>query len=59
MVLDLAGSLPFKGRGELQYPPLIRLAKPQAQANSSAECGPTHATANSSATLAETSRTSL
>jgi transcriptional regulator with XRE-family HTH domain len=25
MVLDLAGSLPFKGRGELQYPPLIRL----------------------------------
>jgi transcriptional regulator with XRE-family HTH domain len=29
MVLDLAGSLPFKGRGELEYPPLIRLAKPQ------------------------------
>ncbi len=25
MVLDLAGSLPFKGRGELQYPPLIGL----------------------------------
>ncbi len=25
MVLDLAGSLPFKGRGELEYPPLIRL----------------------------------
>jgi transcriptional regulator with XRE-family HTH domain len=25
MVLDLAGSLPFKGRGELKYPPLIRL----------------------------------
>jgi transcriptional regulator with XRE-family HTH domain len=25
MVLDLAGSLPFRGRGELQYPPLIRL----------------------------------
>lgn len=25
MVLDLAGSLPFKGRGELRYPPLIRL----------------------------------
>lgn len=25
MVLDLACSLPFKGRGELQYPPLIRL----------------------------------
>lgn len=25
LVLDLAGSLPFKGRGELQYPPLIRL----------------------------------
>jgi transcriptional regulator with XRE-family HTH domain len=25
MVLDLAGSLPFKGRGELQYPPLIQL----------------------------------
>jgi transcriptional regulator with XRE-family HTH domain len=25
MVLDLAGSLPFSGRGELQYPPLIRL----------------------------------
>lgn len=25
MVLDLAGSLPFKGKGELQYPPLIRL----------------------------------
>ena len=24
-VLDLAGSLPFKGRGELEYPPLIRL----------------------------------
>lgn len=27
MVLDLAGSLPFKGRGELKYPPLIRLSK--------------------------------
>ena len=26
MVLDLAGSLPFKGRGELRYPPLIRLS---------------------------------
>lgn len=26
MVLDLAWSLPFKGRGELEYPPLIRLA---------------------------------
>jgi transcriptional regulator with XRE-family HTH domain len=26
MVLDLAGSLPFKGRGELKYPPLIRLS---------------------------------
>jgi hypothetical protein len=26
MVLDLAGSMPFKGRGELEYPPLIRLA---------------------------------
>ncbi len=26
MVLDLAGSLPFKGRGELNYPPLIRLS---------------------------------
>jgi transcriptional regulator with XRE-family HTH domain len=25
LVLDFAGSLPFKGRGELQYPPLIRL----------------------------------
>jgi transcriptional regulator with XRE-family HTH domain len=25
MVLDLAGSMPFKGRGELEYPPLIRL----------------------------------
>jgi transcriptional regulator with XRE-family HTH domain len=25
MVLDLAGSLPFKGRGELEYPPLIAL----------------------------------
>jgi len=25
MVLDLACSLPFKGRGELQYPPLIGL----------------------------------
>jgi transcriptional regulator with XRE-family HTH domain len=25
MVLDLAGSMPFKGRGELQYPPLIGL----------------------------------
>jgi transcriptional regulator with XRE-family HTH domain len=25
MVLDLACSMPFKGRGELQYPPLIRL----------------------------------
>jgi transcriptional regulator with XRE-family HTH domain len=25
MVLDLACSLPFKGHGELQYPPLIRL----------------------------------
>jgi transcriptional regulator with XRE-family HTH domain len=25
MVLELAGSLPFKGRGELEYPPLIRL----------------------------------
>jgi transcriptional regulator with XRE-family HTH domain len=25
MVLDLAGSLPFKRRGELEYPPLIRL----------------------------------
>jgi hypothetical protein len=25
MVLDLACSLPFKGRGELRYPPLIRL----------------------------------
>lgn len=25
MVLDLAGSLPFKGRGELRYPPLIQL----------------------------------
>ena len=25
MVLDLAGSLPFRGRGELEYPPLIRL----------------------------------
>jgi uncharacterized protein len=25
MVLDLAGSLPFKGRGELEYPPLVRL----------------------------------
>jgi transcriptional regulator with XRE-family HTH domain len=25
MVLDLAGSLPFKGRGELEYPPLIGL----------------------------------
>ena len=25
MVLDLAGSLPFKGRGELEYPPLIKL----------------------------------
>jgi transcriptional regulator with XRE-family HTH domain len=23
LVLDLAGSLPFKGRGELEYPPLI------------------------------------
>jgi len=27
MVLDLAGSLPFKGRGELEYPPLIRLRR--------------------------------
>ena len=27
MVLDLAGSLPFKGRGELGYPPLIKLRK--------------------------------
>jgi DNA-binding phage protein len=27
MVLDLACSLPFKGRGELRYPPLIRLAR--------------------------------
>ena len=26
MVLDLAGSLPFKGRGRLEYPPLIRLS---------------------------------
>jgi transcriptional regulator with XRE-family HTH domain len=26
MVLDLACSLPFKGRGELRYPPLIRLS---------------------------------
>ncbi len=26
MVLDLACSLPFKGRGELEYPPLIELA---------------------------------
>jgi len=25
MVLDLAGSLPFKGRGRLEYPPLVRL----------------------------------
>lgn len=25
MVLDLAGSLPFRGRGELEYPPLTRL----------------------------------
>lgn len=25
LVLDLAGSLPFKGRGELEYPPLIAL----------------------------------
>ncbi len=25
LVLDLAGSLPFKGRGELKYPPLIAL----------------------------------
>jgi transcriptional regulator with XRE-family HTH domain len=25
MVLDLAGSLPFKGRGDLSYPPLITL----------------------------------
>jgi transcriptional regulator with XRE-family HTH domain len=25
MVLDLAGSMPFKGRGELEYPPLIGL----------------------------------
>jgi transcriptional regulator with XRE-family HTH domain len=25
LVLDLACSMPFKGRGELQYPPLIRL----------------------------------
>lgn len=25
MVLDLAGSMPFRGRGELEYPPLIRL----------------------------------
>ena len=25
MVLDLAGSLPFKGRGELEYPPLVSL----------------------------------
>ncbi|HXD53523.1 MAG TPA: helix-turn-helix transcriptional regulator [Solirubrobacteraceae bacterium] len=25
MVLDLAWSLPFKGRGRLEYPPLIRL----------------------------------
>jgi hypothetical protein len=25
MVLDLAGSLPFKGRGRLEYPPLIKL----------------------------------
>ena len=24
-VLDLASSMPFKGRGELEYPPLIRL----------------------------------
>jgi transcriptional regulator with XRE-family HTH domain len=28
MVLDLACSMPFKGRGELQYPPLIRLRAP-------------------------------
>jgi transcriptional regulator with XRE-family HTH domain len=27
MVLDLAGSMPFKGRGELEYPPLIRLRR--------------------------------
>jgi transcriptional regulator with XRE-family HTH domain len=26
MVLDLACSMPFKGRGELKYPPLIRLS---------------------------------
>lgn len=58
MVLDLAGSLPFKGRGELQYPPLIRLAKPRDQANSSTECGPTQATARLSATPAATVRTS-
>ena len=27
-VLDLACSMPFKGRGELEYPPLIRLRAP-------------------------------
>lgn len=27
LVLDFAGSLPFKGRGELRYPPLIRLRR--------------------------------
>jgi transcriptional regulator with XRE-family HTH domain len=26
MVLDLACSMPFKGRGELEYPPLINLS---------------------------------
>lgn len=29
MVLDFACSMPFKGRGELQYPPLIRLRATQ------------------------------
>ena len=27
MVLDLAWSMPFKGRGALEYPPLIRLSR--------------------------------
>lgn len=36
LVIDLAESLPFKGRGELQYPPLIRLRAKEASQNSSA-----------------------